>query len=286
MSWRAQTYGGTVGLATRLSPWFHTPSDPNPNHLYVGNVLLPGLQKQVPAYVKVFPKPLRGQLVFNEVLGHHVALQCGLTSPHTFPCACDVRFLSPRLREVVSKEGDSEYILGLASVDANPGKVSQSFHMSDAVIADLLNWPYVARAAVFDELVGNDDRHNANLVRCGEHNYVVIDHERLLFGGRWFDADLASFKQQRCDSNVLADTISMGTDELMRRRMMQVAQHLVRETLLTVPAEVQAIEEICGAPREASKHVIELLNARRAHLPTLMQWHVQKGDLFQASTAR
>jgi hypothetical protein len=29
----------------------------------------------------------------------------------------------------------------------------------------LLNWPHVARLAVFDELLGNDDRHLGNLVQ-------------------------------------------------------------------------------------------------------------------------
>lgn len=149
-----------------------------------------------------------------------------------------------------------------------------------------MNWPHVARVAVFDELVGNDDRHLENLIRRGRHDYTLIDNERILFGEPWFKLDLNELRMRRCDANVLADTISEGTDEIMRRRMLDVAQRLVMETSLHVPEVAQSMEQMCGASAGTTERLVEMLNRRRSLLPSLLQWHLQKGDLFQASTNR
>jgi hypothetical protein len=134
--------------------------------------------------------------------------------------------------------------------------------------------------------MGNDDRHIENLIRRGPHDYVLIDSERILFGERWFDFDLSSLRTRRCDANILADAIADGTDELMRRRMIEIAQRIMRVTLLSVPEISESMEQLCKAPRYTTARLIEMLNSRRNILPSLMQWHLEKGDLFHASSRR
>jgi hypothetical protein len=251
--------------------------------VYVGSVILPGEESRTRAYVKVFPRADRGQFVFNEVVAYQLALQCGLPSPFTFPCACRTALFP---RDTVF-ENASTHVLGVASVDASSQRVRQSMiGASPAKWADLMNWPHVAKVAVFDELMANDDRHLENLIRRGLHDYVLIDNERILFGECWFKKDLTLFETRRCDSNILADTIGEGTDEVMQRRMLQIAQQTVMQTLLEVPSRLEAIESLCGAPAGTTKKLVDMLNRRRLLLPTLMQWHLRKGDLFQARTTR
>lgn len=149
-----------------------------------------------------------------------------------------------------------------------------------------MNWPHIARAAVFDELMGNDDRHVENLIRCGPHDYTLIDNERIVFGEPWFNLNLADLCGRNCDANVLADTISEGADVVMRRRMMDVAQRLVMDTMFATPDIAQNLEQKCCAPPGTTERLIEMLNRRRTLLPSLLQWHLQKGDLFRASTRR
>jgi len=186
----------------------------------------------------------------------------------------------------MAPDPSSRFVLGVASLDGTPKNIKQTISTSDAAWADLMNWPNVARLAVFDELMANDDRHLNNLIRRGPHDYLVIDNERILFGEHWFNRDLKPLQRRRCDANVLADTISETTDQDIRQRMMRIAQHFVMTTLLTVPEIADNLERLCGAPPGTTARLIEMLNDRRTFLPTLMQWHAQKGDMFRASTHR
>ena len=274
------------GVAEQLTPFLRARNELNLNEIYVGQVILPSQDRRARAFVKVFPPEARNQLVYNEVVGHSLALQCGLPSPLTFPCACPVALLRQASRLVMAAGSVSPYVLGVASVDGNLKALRQSGSSSAAVWADIMNWPPVARVAVFDELMGNDDRHLENLIRCGPHEYTIIDNERILFGEPWFTLDLNQLRTRRCDANVLADTIAEGTDEVMRQRMIHIAQRLVMETTLTVPTVATSIEHMCGAQSGTTARLVEMLNLRRSLLPTLMQWHMEKGDLFQASTNR
>ncbi len=274
------------GFAEQLSPWFHAPSDKNPNDVYVGSVILPGEELRAHAYVKVFPAEDRGQLVYNEVMGHYLAMQCGLPSPVTFPCACQTSLLRGASAATIAAESSSAFVLGVASIDGSYKEMKQKSSATAAKWADIMNWPHVARVAVFDELMGNDDRHLENLIRRGLHDYALIDNERILFGERWFDLDLITLQTRRCDANILADTIAEGTDEMMRQRMVHYAQHFVMATLLSVPEMSESLEQLCGARAGTTDRLVEMLNCRRHILPSLMQWHMQKGDLFQARTNR
>ena len=77
-----------IGVAEQLHPRFRRSSDLSQNDVYVGTVFFPHDQSRVRAYVKMFRPKSRGQLVYNEVIAHHLATLCGLPSPRTFPCVC------------------------------------------------------------------------------------------------------------------------------------------------------------------------------------------------------
>jgi hypothetical protein len=273
------------GIAEQLTPLIRGDVD-SANDVYVGFVVLPGGETRERAYVKIFPPADRHQLVFNEVIAHHVAIQCSLPSPLTFPCACRVSLLKSSTRAVMAPDSNSEFVLGVASIDGHPKSLMQKISYSAYKWADLMNWPHIAQVAVFDELMGNDDRHIDNLIRCGNHDYVLIDHERIIFGEPWFNLDLELMRTKRCDANALADTIAEGGDQVMKQRMISLAQRYVRQNILYVPEISSGIERLCRAPNGTTDKLFQLLNDRRTLLPSLMAWHTQKGDLFRASTFR
>jgi hypothetical protein len=274
------------GRAETLNPTLRTPSNTSPNDVYRGTVVLPGGRERASAYIKVFPPGTRHQGVYNEVIAHHLALQCQLPSPTTFPCACPVSLLLKGSRETMAPGGRYPFVLGVASFDGSHKGIKQNILESPAQLADLLNWPHAARLAVFDELLGNDDRHLGNLVRCGPHDYLLIDNERILFGEPWFERDLTQLQTRYCDANALATTIAEATDEVMTQRMMSIAQHFVSQTLLVVPEIAARLEQISMAPVGVTTQLIDLLNDRRTRLRGLMHHHLRKGDLFQARTNR
>lgn len=275
-----------AGVAEQLTPWLRASDSRNKNDVYASSVVLPSGTRRQNAFVKIFPAEHRSQRVYNEVIAHHLAIQCSLPSPFTFPCACHVSLLRDSTREKMVSGISSPYVLGVASLDGNPKAVRQSGGDYEALWADLMNWPQIANVAVFDELLGNDDRHISNLVRCGPHDYSLIDNERILFGENWFGQDLTQQSSRRCDANIIADTIAEGTDELMRRRMLTVAQKYVMQIELKLPRISLGLEALCGAPEGSTLGLVNMLNKRRLMLQTLMQWHMRKGDLFQASTFR
>lgn len=278
--------GGVFGVAEELTLPFRARNDHASNDVYRGHVTLPNGQRRTKAFVKVFPPDQRNQLVYNEVVAHLLAVQCGLPSPLTFPCAVRRSMLRNASLSQMAPDPASQFIMGVASIDGNAKSLPQRIHSSEALWADLMNWPHVARAAVFDELMGNDDRHVENLVRRGLHDYTLIDNERILFGEPWFKLNLAELCTRNCDANVLADTIAEGADEVMRRRMMDIAQRLMMDNMLAIPEIAQNLEQRCGAQPGTTERLIEMLNRRRTVLPSLLQWHLHKGDLFRASTRR
>jgi hypothetical protein len=282
----AQLPMSVCGYAEQLSVRLRTPSDNNPNDVYSGIVVLPGLQERARAYVKVFPPAVRLQCVYNEVIAHHIAMQCELPSPMTFPCACPISLLRNGTRSFMVPDDRYPFVLGVASFDGNAKDVTQSVLTSQAAEADVMNWQYAARTAVFDELMANDDRHLGNLVRRGPRDYVIIDNERILFGEQWFEQDLQPFRSRPCDSNILANTIASGTDELARQRIMTIAQHFVMQSVLVVPDLSYALEQLCKASTNTSVKLLEMLNGRRTLLRSLMHYHLRRGDLFQARTNR
>lgn len=272
------------GFAEQLNPWFRGPSAEHPNALFVGMVSLPGGTRRAHSYVKIFPARHRGQLVYNEVISHYLASQCGLPSLFTFPCACHHSLL--RGMPLSGSDEATDFLLGVASLDGSHKEMKQAVANSQFQWADLMNWPHIARLAVFDELMGNDDRRLENLVRQGAHDYALIDNERILFGEPWFGLDLRTLRNKRCDANVLADTISEATDDEMKSRMTDIARRMVMATQLSAPEIADRLEKVCGAPSGTTERLIDMLNSRRTILPALMQWHRQKGDLFEARTNR
>jgi hypothetical protein len=75
--------GGIFGVAEELTLPLRARNDHAPNDVYRGHVTLPNGQRRTKAFVKVFPPDQRNQLVYNEVVAHLLAVQCGLPSPLT-----------------------------------------------------------------------------------------------------------------------------------------------------------------------------------------------------------
>lgn len=273
-----------IGIVEQLTPRLRRASDQSQNDVYVGTVLLPHGDLRVRAYVKVFPPRDRGQLVYNEVIAHHFAKQCGLPSPLTFPCVCRPAQLRAATRTMMVGESSSEFVMGVASIDCARREIKQSVVRSEMVVAEVTSWPDVARWAVFDELMGNDDRHIDNLVRRGPRDYMPIDHERILFGDPWFGSTLQQLQTRSCDPNILANTIAEGADPQARQRMLQVAHDWMLKTVLEEPPKARTLERRCHAPEGITTQLVDMLNIRRSKLPPLMQWHLQKGDLFRVSS--
>jgi hypothetical protein len=270
-----------IGFSEQLTPVLR-PGDRSANDLYVGTIAIPQLDRRIHAYVKICPPSVRGQSAYNEVIAHHLSTQCSLSTPLTLLCACRPAQLRSATRDRMAGDS-SEFVTGVASLDVAVRGIRQALPNSDAAVAEVMTWPEVARLAVFDELVANDDRHLENLIRQGPAKYIPVDNERILFGEPWFNMDLASFAGRACEANVLAATIAEGPDQIMRQRMARIAQQLILGTLFAVPAGADALEQRCSAPAGATCRLIDMLNIRRLKLLTLMQWHFKKGDLFQES---
>ena len=276
------------GVAEQLTPLNRAADSNSTNRVFVGTVVLPGGQLRKSAYVKIFPTQLRPQLVYNEVIAFHLAAQFGVPAPLTFPCLCRASLFAPITLEEFSasssvgpRERSTEFLLGVASLQVDQVRIQTTLRHSHAVWADLIRWPSIATLAVYDELIGNDDRHISNLIRCGRHQYCVIDNERMLFGEQWFSAELDELTRRRCDPNKIANSISESTDDLLQRRMIAIAEKHARETRLEVPHVSSALESICRTPNATTMRLINMLNRRRMLLPHLMQWHKQKGELFK-----
>lgn len=272
------------GRAEQLTPRIRSADSNSRNDVYVGQVVLPGGGGRCRAYVKVFPPEVRALGVYNEVIAHVFAQQCSLPSPFTFPCACDISLLRQSNVKQFQLDSTSQYILGVASVEHDHIPIRQTGSDCAALWADVMNWSHVANLAVFDELLGNDDRHIGNLLRCAPHDYLLIDNEGILFGEDWFHSDLTNFPSRRCDSNIIADSIAEGTDDVARMRMVTMAQRYVMQVQLQQPPIHARLEQLCRAPAGITMQLVHTLNTRRQHLPQLMQWHVSKGDLFKVSS--
>jgi len=254
------------------------------NDVFKGLFALPGLSRREKGFVKIFPRAESHLLVLNEILSHRVAVTCGIPSPYTFPIAVPRCLVEKQSRVIDTYDPDgNECILGVGSLDGNPGQISQKVNAKH-VIPQLMSWRYVAAAAAFDELIGNGDRHLGNLLRTGPSEFVLIDQERMVFERNWLASGLDGLQDQRCDSNILATTVSEGPDELLRRRMMNCAQSLMSETLFAPAEHDLAFAQVIGVEGRVLEF-FDYLNERKRGLPFLMQWHLEKGDLFRTSTA-
>lgn len=286
MSSPGYSHGLSVcGYAESLVPLVRSRDSVSSNELFKGFAVLPDGQTRSPVIVKVFPQQESGLRIYNEVIAHHLAVQCGLMSPYTFPCTCLASDLRRDGAAAKSRDGKSEFALGVASHDLSYKKLNQSVRSSEALEQDILLWPGCARAAVFDELVANSDRHASNLIRQGAADYRIIDHERIMFGEHWFDIeDLRDYVPRNSQGNCLAQTIAKCTDDVLRQRLRHYAQIFMREVSLSVPAVSAGIERLCHTPPGTTDRLVGMLNLRMSHLPRLIQFYFADRDLFRASS--
>lgn len=272
------------GYAEALIPLVRPADSRGSNDVFKGFAVLPDGKTRAQVVVKLFQHGSRLR-IYNEVVAHHVAVQCGVPSPYTFPCACPTADLLRNGAKLGPEMLASDFILGVASYDVSPKKLNQVLKSSDAVEHDILVWPKCVQTALFDELVANSDRHVSNLIRQGPGDYRAIDHEGIMFGDDYFGIEsLLDYAPRNSRGNCLLQTIARCTDEVLQQRLRHHAQLLLREMLLDVPSVSEGLERLCHAPLGITDRLIAMLNIRRTHLPRLVQFYFEERSLFRASS--
>lgn len=75
---------------------------------------------------------------------------------------------------------------------------------SQAALQDQIRlWPDLAKACAFDIWLGNTDRYPRNLLRRGENDFVLIDHDQIAGDAHWTPSHLETLKQEVFDSALL-----------------------------------------------------------------------------------
>jgi hypothetical protein len=154
--------------------------------------------------------------------------------------------------------------------------------MLERVANELRGWPFLADAAVFDELVINVDRTQHNLYRTGPGSYILIDHAESLGGQDWTlpKVEQLLFKPSPC--NHLAAFVAEDTDARTQNAMIasavEYSKHMhITEQALGVP--YTTFDKLCGLERGTGERVVELLNQRAKLLPELVFRHVRRTQL-------
>lgn len=243
-----------------------------------------GNKAHLPAYYKVFDAQEYELANFNELLGYEIAKHNGLpVPPDTFICACKPSMLISPSSDVAERFKDTQYISGIASIDSNPHHFTQLNYSNPKFANDLLNWRHIAKAAVFDELVVNIDRNNGNLIRVREHEYVLIDHHQILEGGQWNIDKLPEILQAPSMKNDLASFIAASTDEVLKRRMIKIANEGINIPVISDMPCLQHYERLCGWDIGAVERILELLEVRVMRLPEFIHFHLSTGQLFDGA---
>lgn len=239
----------------------------------------PNRARPVPAFLKLIDPTLQQKLIVNELLGNRVALLRRLPVADTCPCACKEDFLRAKgaHRCIVGRDG-SPFVRGVASLDANPHHPKQYIFNRERFADELLRWRHASEVAVFDELMCNGDRTHDNLLRIGQHEFLLIDHDQVLGGTGWTRESLPITLGKPTGSNHLADHIIQSQDEIACRRMMKISEEYAKN--FVIPRELSktlAIE--CRVPADLVEFTIELLNQRMKLLPEIIVGYMRMNQL-------
>lgn len=252
---------------------------------FVATARLKGAGRTLPVYYKVFSLARSDKGIFNELFGYYLAKACGLPVPEfTFLCACPRTKLLGPLRCLQDRSPGDPYVAGIASLDANPHHVKQIVGDGPLLQADLLNWRHIATVAVFDELLCNIDRTRFNLIRIGEHEYAIIDHELILGGTSWTAEGLEVMLLNPSPANHLAELIASADDELVKRRMILTANDLISRVQLIPDIIEQDLESLCHLPSGTVDNLMRLLRVRINMIPDFLLEKLRVGQLFHDGT--
>lgn len=161
-------------------------------------------------------------------------------------------------------DDEEEYHFG--SVDIGHPSLAQFVRSDDTAVHDeLLQWPDLIKAACFDELVVNPDRHNGNLLYDGER-FSLIDHDLCIPSGM---SPTAPFTPDDANALLFLKIESLPLDDLARRRLLKEAEDWIRSHPDAVISEsALALDGICTPAIQS--HLVSFLRDRLAVLSDLL----------------
>lgn len=152
------------------------------NETFIGLIELP--EGRLRAYIKVLQHP---QLV-NELISTALGRAVGLSIPEGFLLTAVAEDL-PESHMLANYAGEA-LIFGSAEV-ASLSLRRRFVKPETEIMAELLRkWKGWVKAAIFDELIANPDRHSGNLLLENYDRVWLIDHSHSLTGPFWKEADL------------------------------------------------------------------------------------------------
>lgn len=152
------------------------------NETFVGLIELP--EGRLRAYIKILQHP---QLV-NELISTALGRAGGLQIPEGFLLTVMAEDL-PESHMLAKHDGEA-LVFGSAVVDQLDLR-RRFIKPEPEILAELINkWKGWLKAAIFDELIANPDRHSGNLLLENFDRVWLIDHAHALTGPFWTEADL------------------------------------------------------------------------------------------------
>jgi hypothetical protein len=141
-----------------------------------------------------------------------------------------------------------------------------------AVLQLLRRWTYLSRAAVFDQLIANDDRTRDNVLLDANNRFWLIDHARALGGvGKPLFSDVFPLFR-----NFLLECVKDFSlrDRLARRSELSSAIGAAEESVRTVPYSSLGIDD------ELAAQIDDVLGRRSRALRATTLSHIGIPELF------
>jgi hypothetical protein len=255
------------------------------SEVYRALAALPRVKQYLPVYYKIFPQHLQSTAIFNELFCYR------LFAALDMPVADDVCMMPCRKNQIIgpsrcleNRDPNSDWMAGIASVDLNPRRVAQLPVPTELMLAELLAWPALTKAAVLDELLLNVDRNCGNMHRLGKNRFVLIDHEKAFGGPAWNLEKLRLRLKSPSTHNDLANFIAECGDQDLSTHMLSAADHYATTLQITeilIRIGFDELDRTCGLQAGTTEEIVRLLNVRCKKLPEFIFHHIRQGQLFQ-----
>lgn len=170
------------------------------NPVYYGSITLQS-GDEVNAYIKHIPP----NEVFTEVICSLICISMGIPTPTPYLALLDANATIPTLNH-----GDDPILF--ATSDAQRPSFKAMNKSNDLVYQLLEQWTHTPDSAVFDEQIGNQDRHGDNILMDAAGNCSLIDH------GLAFDRNVWATQAQQKNTfvEIIAESKSKKTSPLQR----------------------------------------------------------------------
>lgn len=210
---------------------------------------LPNFKREPHAFVKVLP----AEQLFAETLSASIGRHFGLPIPLTA--------LVLARGEAIGR--GSGKCIALASIDGGARPIGR-LTSSDEALRRLNTWANKHAAAVFDELIANQDRNLRNLLLGSDGEIWLIDHEEALAS----TAANASHAIRNHLLQLLAAELSEFERHQASRKLKESASGLYTADF-RLHAQ-QSRPAYCQVSSSHVSHVVEFLEARIHHMNSLL----------------